>query len=113
MGSCSITIKPSMERSGKAGLAPVIAGATAGVITVYAVMPFDVIKTSMQALGASTGGTMGAFRSILQRSGWRGFWKGTTPRLARLSVSFPSRKTARGTNDRVVIQSQVICHIPM
>jgi solute carrier family 25 citrate transporter 1 len=60
-------------------------GAVAGTITVYATQPFDTIKTKAQsARGASTGD---AFQSILQNSGVRGFWSGSTMRLGRLVFS--------------------------
>jgi solute carrier family 25 (mitochondrial citrate transporter), member 1 len=72
-----------------AELIPAIAGAGAGIVTVYATMPFDVMKTKMQALsGMSTHrGTVQCFRLVVHQSGVRGLWKGTTPRLVRLSVS--------------------------
>ncbi|KAJ0382091.1 hypothetical protein COL922a_013252 [Colletotrichum nupharicola] len=82
-------ISPPMELRGKGSLAPVFAGATAGIITVYGTMPFDVVKTKMQALeGANVHrGTWQCASAIVQDSGLSGLWKGTTPRLARLSIS--------------------------
>ncbi|KAF4879228.1 Tricarboxylate transport protein [Colletotrichum siamense] len=82
-------ISPPMELRGKGSLAPVFAGATAGVITVYATMPFDVVKTKMQALEGTNvhRGTWRCASAIVQDSGLSGLWKGTTPRLARLSIS--------------------------
>lgn len=60
-------------------------GAIAGTVTVYATQPFDTIKTRAQsAQGASTGE---AFRSVIQQSGIRGFWSGSTMRLGRLVFS--------------------------
>jgi solute carrier family 25 citrate transporter 1 len=60
-------------------------GAIAGTVTVYATQPFDTIKTRAQsAQGASTGE---AFRSVMQQSGVRGFWSGSTMRLGRLVFS--------------------------
>ncbi|KAL5118715.1 CtIP-related endonuclease [Pleosporales sp. CAS-2024a] len=60
-------------------------GAIAGTITVYATQPFDTIKTRAQsAKGATTGE---AFRSVMQSSGVRGFWSGSTMRLGRLVFS--------------------------
>jgi solute carrier family 25 citrate transporter 1 len=66
-----------------------IAGAMAGVVTVYATMPFDTIKTRLQALdgGQRYTGTFDCLRSIISREGVSVLWRGTTPRLARLSVS--------------------------
>lgn len=69
----------------------VIAGALAGVVTVYATMPFDTIKTRLQALDGRQrySGTFDCLRSIVSREGISVLWRGTTPRLARLSVRFP------------------------
>ena len=56
-------------------------GAVAGVVTTYATMPFDTIKTrSQSAQGASI---VEATKSILVDGGVRGFWRGTTMRLGR------------------------------
>lgn len=79
-------VKPRLEKIGSATTAPAVAGAGAGVVTVYATMPFDVVKTRMQGQSDSKVGTFKAFRTILQQSGVRGLWRGTTPRLVRLSV---------------------------
>ncbi|ORY72889.1 mitochondrial carrier domain-containing protein [Leucosporidium creatinivorum] len=64
-------------------------GAVAGVITVYSTMPLDVIKTRMQSLEART-----AYRNsfhcaarIFSEEGVTKFWRGATPRLARLVLS--------------------------
>jgi solute carrier family 25 citrate transporter 1 len=88
-------IRPSLQRAGRDGLAAPVAGAVAGVITVYATMPFDTVKTEMQSLqsGASKKGMVESFALMLHRSGIQGLWKGTTPRLVRVSVS--STKTLR------------------
>jgi Mitochondrial carrier protein len=54
-------------------------------------MPFDNIKTRMQSQGASQ--SMGMFKlalSMLVAEGPLVFWRATTPRLARLTVSHPS-----------------------
>lgn len=79
-------VKPRLEEAGSGTMAPAVVGAAAGIITVYATMPFDVVKTKMQGRGDTTVGTFTAFRTILQQSGARGLWRGTTPRLVRLSV---------------------------
>ncbi|KAH0422908.1 hypothetical protein CcaCcLH18_12510 [Colletotrichum camelliae] len=79
-------IRPRMELHGNGSLAPVFAGATAGIVTVYATMPFDVVKTKMQALeGANVHRGTWQCASAIVNSGVSGLWKGTTPRLARLS----------------------------
>lgn len=88
-GAILDAIKPSMQRNGSGALAPTIAGALAGVVTVYATMPFDNVKTKMQALDGKAlyRSTWHCFCTILAQSGVAAFWKGTTPRLIRLSVS--------------------------
>jgi solute carrier family 25 citrate transporter 1 len=69
--------------------ATVVAGAVAGVVTVYATMPFDTLKTRLQALDGRQrySGTLDCLRSIVSSEGVAVLWRGTTPRLARLSVS--------------------------
>lgn len=82
-------IGPVMDRNGLGMITPATAGASAGVITVYATMPFDNVKTRMQALNGKSlyRGTWHCFATIMSQSGVLAFWKGTTPRLLRLSVS--------------------------
>lgn len=65
-----------------------IAGALAGVITVYCTMPFDNLKTQMQSReghGVYTSSWDCAWK-LVQHGGISSLWKGTTPRLVRLSV---------------------------
>lgn len=63
-------------------------GACAGFISVYATMPFDVVKTRMQGLGASKyKNTLDCAMTVIKNDGVSGLWKGTTPRLARVAVS--------------------------
>ncbi|CAI6099408.1 unnamed protein product [Clonostachys chloroleuca] len=83
------TIEPYLGRTGYGTFTAPVAGALAGIITVYATMPFDTIKTRMQGLSAGSGkiGTLQFLRMIYYESGVTGLWKGTTPRLLRLSVS--------------------------
>jgi len=64
-------------------------GAIAGIVTVYTTMPLDVIKTRMQSLQARQlyrNSFHCAYR-IFTEEGVLRFWTGTTPRLARLSLS--------------------------
>ncbi|TIB77574.1 hypothetical protein E3Q22_03010 [Wallemia mellicola] len=64
-------------------------GSVAGIVTVYSTMPLDVLKTRMQGLNARTeyrNSIHCAYR-IFTEEGLTRFWKGTTPRLARLSMS--------------------------
>ncbi|GAA5875783.1 hypothetical protein JCM3774_006456 [Rhodotorula dairenensis] len=64
-------------------------GAIAGVVTVYATMPLDVIKTRMQSLEARTQyrNSFHCAARILSEEGVFRFWRGATPRLARLVLS--------------------------
>ncbi|KAL6907347.1 mitochondrial carrier domain-containing protein [Trichoderma evansii] len=67
-----------------------VAGSLAGVITVYCTMPFDNVKTQMQSITGRNmyKGSLDCARQLVQRGGLGLLWKGTTPRLVRLSVSF-------------------------
>ncbi|SHO76222.1 Mitochondrial inner membrane citrate transporter [Malassezia sympodialis ATCC 42132] len=64
-------------------------GAVAGIVTVYATMPLDVVKTRMQALDARQryAGTLDCMRQVFRDEGLLAFWRGATPRLARLMLS--------------------------
>lgn len=64
-------------------------GAVAGIVTVYATMPLDVIKTRMQTLEARTKyrNTFNCAAVTLREEGILAFWRGATPRLARLVLS--------------------------
>ncbi len=74
--------KRNMEQSTAVNFAN---GAVAGIVTTYATMPFDTIKTrSQSAKGAST---VEAFKSIVADGGVKGFWRGTTMRLGRTVFS--------------------------
>ncbi|CAE6449327.1 unnamed protein product [Rhizoctonia solani] len=64
-------------------------GAAAGLITVYTTMPLDVIKTRMQSLKAQTmykNSFDCAYQTFIN-DGLLSFWRGATPRLARLMLS--------------------------
>lgn len=83
-------------------------GAIAGIVTVYATMPLDVVKTRMQSLEARQlyKGTFDCMGKILRQEGVLAFWRGATPRLARLMLSggivFTVVRTARLTAVRKV-----------
>ncbi|EDP44508.1 hypothetical protein MGL_0990 [Malassezia globosa CBS 7966] len=64
-------------------------GAVAGVVTVYATMPLDVVKTRLQTLHGRDQykGTFDCMAKILRHEGLFAFWRGATPRLARLMLS--------------------------
>lgn len=63
------------------------AGAGSGVVTVYASQPFDNIKTRLQMQGAGKESLFGCAKKMLFREGVGTFWRATTPRLARLTLS--------------------------
>ncbi|KAF2020856.1 mitochondrial carrier [Aaosphaeria arxii CBS 175.79] len=67
--------------------ATMIAGAGSGVVTVYASMPFDNVKTRMQGIGSSNGRMLSVAGQMLANEGVSVFWKATTPRLVRLTLS--------------------------
>ena len=60
-------------------------GMVAGVVTTYATMPFDTIKTRSQSARGET--TMAAIKTIWDDGGIKGFWRGTTMRLGRTIFS--------------------------
>ncbi|KAG0226057.1 hypothetical protein BGW41_004406 [Actinomortierella wolfii] len=64
-------------------------GAIAGIVTVYSTMPLDVVKTKMQGLHAKEmySGVFDCAWKVLKNEGLLAFWKGATPRLARLTMS--------------------------
>lgn len=80
--------------SSSTDLQPVLAGSFAGVVTVYCTMPFDTLKTRVQSLGGGqqSRGTWQTLLLIFRNEGPLVLWKGTTPRLIRLTVRDPSRR---------------------
>jgi solute carrier family 25 citrate transporter 1 len=64
-------------------------GGLAGLITVYATQPLDVIKTRMQSLQANLQyrNSLDATVKIVRNEGVLTLWSGAVPRLARLIVS--------------------------
>jgi solute carrier family 25 citrate transporter 1 len=53
----------------------------------YASMPFDNIKTRMQSIGNKYTRMTGCAVHMAKTEGVRVFWKATTPRLVRLTLS--------------------------
>lgn len=64
-------------------------GAVSGMATVFTTMPFDVVKTRMQSLGARTRyrSTINCLVQIVREEGIRTLWRGSTMRLGRLTFS--------------------------
>lgn len=62
-------------------------GGLAGECLWLASYPFDVIKSKMQSDGFATGmkyaGMSDCIRKTWRAEGWRGFWRGIAPTLAR------------------------------
>jgi solute carrier family 25 (mitochondrial citrate transporter), member 1 len=50
-------------------------------------MPFDNIKTRMQSMGGGYTGMLDCAIKTLHNDGFAALWRGTTPRLVRLTVS--------------------------
>lgn len=55
-------------------------------------MPFDNIKTRMQSSNQVTRSMYSCAGEILRSGGISGFWKGTSPRLIRLTVSVATER---------------------
>jgi solute carrier family 25 citrate transporter 1 len=65
-----------------------VAGAIAGATSVYLTMPLDVVKTRMQGLDRGKyQHSMHCAQTVLQEGGLPAFWRGTVPRLGRVSCS--------------------------
>jgi solute carrier family 25 citrate transporter 1 len=63
-------------------------GMTAGGLSVFVTMPFDVVKTQMQGLDAGRySSTVDCVRKVWREDGLLAFWRGTTPRLGRVMCS--------------------------
>ena len=64
-------------------------GAIAGIITVYATMPLDTVKTRMQSIEARAEykNTLNCAVRIFKEESVLSFWSGAVPRLMRLSMS--------------------------
>jgi len=64
-------------------------GGMAGLITVYATQPLDVVKTRMQSIEAKKEykNSFACVAKIFREEGLRTFWSGAVPRLARLILS--------------------------
>ncbi|KAH8647976.1 mitochondrial tricarboxylate transporter [Xylariales sp. PMI_506] len=75
---------PSMEGNISSTLLP---GAASGVVTVYASMPFDNVKTRMQRVDSHYKGLIDCSVQLFRNDGVSAFWRGTSPRLFRLTLS--------------------------
>lgn len=84
METLDLPVSPRVKKS----FNTVTAGALAGIVTVYATMPFDSIKTRLQAIDGHQlyRGSFDCLRSVIRDEGISALWRGTIPRLVRLSV---------------------------
>lgn len=63
-------------------------GLISGAIGPFANAPVDLVKTRLQQASGRVEGRMGIaaiVRDVWRREGLRGFWKGITPRVARVA----------------------------
>jgi len=85
------TLKASLLAGQKRELKPyesMAIGGVAGILSVYATMPFDVVKTRMQGLEASQyKNSLHCGYVIVRDEGILALWKGTIPRLSRVMFS--------------------------
>ncbi|KAK6436149.1 hypothetical protein LTR95_007659 [Oleoguttula sp. CCFEE 5521] len=84
-----LNLLENVSESRMGSVKPILAGACAGVVTVYATMPFDSIKTRLQATcnPAASMGTFACLTTMIREEGIKSLWRGTTPRLMRLTIS--------------------------
>ncbi|KAL1837767.1 hypothetical protein VTK73DRAFT_4559 [Phialemonium thermophilum] len=75
---------PALDGSAASAL---VLGGISGVFTVYASMPFDNIKTRMQSSHSQYRNMLDCARQTLRADGVWAFWRGTSPRLVRLTLS--------------------------
>ena len=62
-----------------------LSGGTAGLVSVLATMPFDMVKTRMQGLEAAQyRSTLHCVQKVFAEEGLFAFWKGMAPRLPRV-----------------------------
>ena len=99
------TLRPVLSKYGAEPSATAVSGALAGVVTVFCTMPFDNIKTQLQSMegGQMYRGSLDCAAKLVTRGGIRALWKGTAPRLVRLSVCSisPLRRPDTTTNMRL------------
>lgn len=62
-------------------------GGLTGLVTVYATMPFDVVKTRMQQAGNRYRNSLDCFVQSLKADGPTVFWRGSSPRVIRLIIA--------------------------
>ena len=64
-----------------------IAGVSAGICSVFVNNPIDVVKTNMQGMEAEKyKGNLDCFKTIARNEGFKGFYKGVTPRMCRVGL---------------------------
>ncbi|KAG2392347.1 hypothetical protein C9374_012599 [Naegleria lovaniensis] len=65
----------------------ILVGGTAGGVAACLSNPIDVVKTRLQTSMSFRGGFLSMFRHVMQQEGWRGFFKGVTPRVMWVTFS--------------------------
>ena len=80
--------KDTVTNNGESKLSPLMSlfgGMMAGCFSTLGNNPFDVVKTQMQGKHASLyKNSFDCFRQIVKTEGFKGLYKGTIPRMARV-----------------------------
>jgi solute carrier family 25 citrate transporter 1 len=84
--SANLPVDPKTGKTHLAWYSSFAIGASAGLVTVYCTMPFDVVKTRMQSLNCKYPNTLNCLVTVAKEEGLLALWKGATPRLGRLLV---------------------------
>ncbi|KAK2079171.1 hypothetical protein QBZ16_002862 [Prototheca wickerhamii] len=63
----------------------IAAGMLSGSFAAAVCNPTDLVKTRMQTAGKRKG-VLRIVRDVVETDGWRGFWRGTTPSMARAAL---------------------------
>lgn len=67
------------------GVGSFVAGSAAGIISTAGLQPLEVVKTHMQARDGPHGHSIrGAMKTVAERDGLKGFWRGTGPACVRV-----------------------------
>lgn len=80
-------------------LATLAFGSIAGSVGATSVYPLNLVRTRLQASGSSGHpqkytGVMDVMRQTFQKEGWRGFYRGLVPTLAKVRLSEAGMKAS-------------------